>query len=233
MQARSISIARSLLAVLTTQLSFGLMPAKGVVSFITSEPTLQTAGSLADVFYGKTSRISNAPRIWLDNDGLSTSSDLVDFAGITQQSQFAATAALASRASLPSRNIRRNKNVTIVGTRVTVLKLANFILNGGTLTLQGTATSSFSINVRNHFSLLNGAQVVLSGGIQPVNVAFNVIGKHSDVTVDDGSILIGIVSAPQRTVRIDDNSTVIGQVIAANVQLSGGGSIVPPPVVSP
>jgi hypothetical protein len=110
------------------------------------------------------------------------------------------------------------------------MKLEDFVLSGGTLTLEGTAETKLTINVRGSFSLADSGKIVLAGGLQPANVVFHIIGRGQNISLCQQSTLAGIIKAPQRWVWIRGKSTVIGQVDAKWIKLSGDGSIIPPPV---
>ncbi len=125
----------------------------------------------------------------------------------------------------------RNLTLTIWGN--SPLNLTSLIIRHGTLTLQGTAGTAFIINIRNQFSLSHSAKIVLSGGLTPEDVVFNVLGSGCDVVIRGQSELTGTLQAVYRTVRIRGDSVVIGDVIARKIKLSRGGNIVDPPVVSP
>jgi len=121
-----------------------------------------------------------------------------------------------------------NQSMTITGSGKVVLQLQNFTLSNGTFTLSGAAGTSFIINVSNQFSLSNSAQIVLSGGVRPQDVLFNVWGPGSQVNVSGSSHLTGVLLATQRTVSISGQATVTGEVIANAVLLSGHASVVTP-----
>ena len=127
----------------------------------------------------------------------------------------------------------KNEDMTMTGSGTVVLRLDDFVLVGGTLTLQGTAETKFVIKVRDTFSLSHSAQIVLAGGLQCANVVFHVIGRGDYVSVRQQSTLAGIIEAPQRWVSISGKSTVIGQVTTKWAKLSGDSVIIPPPIVSP
>ena len=125
----------------------------------------------------------------------------------------------------------RNLTLTVWGN--SALSLTNLIIKHGTLTLQGTAGTAFIINIRNQFSLSHSAKIVLSGGLTPEDVVFNVLGSGSDVRIRGQSDLTGILQAIYRTVRITSYSVVTGDVMARKIKLSWGGKILDPPEVSP
>jgi hypothetical protein len=138
----------------------------------------------------------------------------------------------ATHDSLPTLRLK-NHDLIITCSGQTTLSFWNFIIKGGTLTLQGAVGTNFTINVRNDFRLSDSAKIVLSGGLQPSDVSFNIIGQGWPVVIRQQSSLSGSIQAFQRTALIIGNSDVIGNVTASKVELSGGGNITPPPVVSP
>jgi hypothetical protein len=137
----------------------------------------------------------------------------------------------------PLTNVNGNQNTILManapGTNV-VLKLTNFIRNGGTFTLSGSSTNNFIINVSKQFSLSGSSKIVLSGGVTWDNVLFNVHGTGSDVTLNGQSTMAGILMATKRTVNI--SGTVIigqnqtggpfGEVVGNKVVLSSGARII-------
>jgi hypothetical protein len=62
---------------------------------------------------------------------------------------------------------------------------------------------------------------------------FNVRGTGSDVRLTDHSSLTGILNAPKRTVRMNEQAIVYGQVNAKKIVLGEDSQIIPQPVVSP
>jgi hypothetical protein len=106
------------------------------------------------------------------------------------------------------------------------------VLSGGsTLTLQGTAATTFIINVANSFSL-SSSKVVLSGGLLASNVLFNVRGNGSDVSLSGGSSISGTILATNRNASLSGQSSLTGSLIANKVALSGGSVVKRPPTVS-
>jgi choice-of-anchor A domain-containing protein len=134
----------------------------------------------------------------------------------------------------PLRTIRlKNRNLSITGSGQTTLNLRNLVLRGGTLTLRGTAETTFIINVRNQFSLLNSAKIVLTGGVDPSDVLFNIIGTGQPVTIGQRSSVAGSIVSIQRMVGLASKSEVVGEVIAKKIHISGGSQIIHLPVASP
>ena len=120
-----------------------------------------------------------------------------------------------------------------------VLNLTDLILQGTSaiLTLHGTATTNYVINIDRYMSLSGGAKINLDGGLTPQNVLYNVNqntinGVQYDVTLSGGSEARGIILATTRAVKLTGDSKVFGEVIAKAVSLSGGSNVINP-VVSP
>jgi hypothetical protein len=120
-----------------------------------------------------------------------------------------------------------------------VLNLTDLILQGtsAVLTLNGTATTNYVINVNRYMSLAGGAKINLAGGITPQNVLYNVNentinGVQYDVTLSGGSEARGIILATTRAVKLTGDSKVFGEVIAKSVSLSGASNVINP-LVSP
>ena len=155
--------------------------------------------------------------------------------GITEAMNTAAHAFALGPTPTGSINLSDHQNLTIFATGpVTVLSLQNFSLSGGsTLTLQGTATQNFVLNVSSQFSLTGSSKIVLSGGVAWDCVLFNVVNSGSDVTVSGQSILNGVLMANKRTASLSGGSTVNGEVIANKITLSGSSVINHPPLSSP
>jgi hypothetical protein len=130
----------------------------------------------------------------------------------------------------------RDQSVTLNGApgETATLKLGHFVLgNNSTFTLQGTATTTFIIKVKNRFSLTGNAKVVLLGGVQWDDVIFIVRGKGDMVSLSRKASLQGILMANKRKVRLRNHSIVHGQVAARVVRLWGLSQIDQPPIVSP
>jgi Ice-binding-like len=132
--------------------------------------------------------------------------------------------------------LARHQSVTLTGApgETVTLKLGHFVLSGNsTFTLQGTATTTFIIKVKNQFSLTGKAKVVLLGGVQWDDVIFVVRGKGDVVSLGRHARLEGILMAKKRKVRLRNHSMVHGQVIARAIALRGASRIDQPPIVSP
>src|SRR6266403_4528484 len=144
--------------------------------------------------------------------------------------------ALSGLASSASISLGGSQNVSILGApgQTVTLNLRNFVLTAqSSFTLQGTATTSFIINVRKQFSLSGGSRIILSGGVRWDQVFFNVLGRGSAVSLRGRTQLYGTLTARKRTVRLDDYSIVYGVVTARKILVTDSSRIIPPSIVSP
>jgi hypothetical protein len=147
-----------------------------------------------------------------------------------------AAAALPSTRAFTNLELERDQSTTLTGApgETVVLSLRDFEMTGNsTLTLQGTATTMFIINVKRQFFLSGNARIVLSGGVTWNNVLFNVRGKGSDVRIMNQAHFEGVLMANRRTVKILGYATLSGSVIGNRVVLSGSATVTHPPVTSP
>jgi len=125
-------------------------------------------------------------------------------------------------------------NITITGApgETVVLSLKNFILKGNSsFTLEGTATTTFVINVSKKFSLKSNSHIDLVG-LQWNQVLFNVIGTGRKVSLGGDSVFAGILMANNRTIELKGDATVSGEIIANRLKLRGSTRVLHPPVVS-
>jgi hypothetical protein len=89
--------------------------------------------------------------------------------------------------------------------------------NGTTLTLSGSATQSFVINIPAGGIALGQASIVLTGGITAANVIFNLTGLTADnVSMTGPGVVNGIVMDLNGMVSLSNNDTVNGEVISGN-----------------
>ena len=124
--------------------------------------------------------------------------------------------------------------ITITGApgETVVLGLKNFILrDNSSFTLQGTATTTFVINVRKKFSLSGNSHIDLAG-LQWNQVLFNVVGTGQRVSLGGSSIFNGILMANDRTIKLKGDATVSGEIIANRLKLRGSSRVLHPPIVS-
>src|SRR4029077_18461170 len=128
-----------------------------------------------------------------------------------------------------------NHALTITGApaETVVLSLKNFILrDNSSFTLQGTATTTFVINVNKKFSLSGNSHIDLAG-VQWNQVLFNVVGTGQKVSLAGDSIFNGILMANDRTVRLKGDATVSGELIANRLKIRGSSRVLHPPFLSP
>ena len=117
-----------------------------------------------------------------------------------------------------------------------VMKLTNFVLNNKSiLTLNGAAGSAFVINVSNNFSLANRSRIVLTGGLTPSDVLFNVRGSSGTLSIASGSLFQGTLlaynssSSTQRTLTVSGSNTLAnGELLANKVIVKTGGDVKKP-----
>jgi hypothetical protein len=117
-----------------------------------------------------------------------------------------------------------------------VMTLSNFVLNNkATLTLNGVAGSAFIINVTNNFSLANQSKIVLTGGLTPSDVLFNVRGSSGTLSIASGSLFQGTLlaynsnSSAQWTLTVGGKNTLAnGELIANKVIVNSGGHVKKP-----
>ena len=160
--------------------------------------------------------------------GVSTNDAQLDQAfADAQMLSDAAAAESVSAAYASLTNVNGTMSITGGPNEKVVLSLQDFKLNGGaTFTLQGTATTSFIINVRGTFALTGNSQIVLAG-VPPQNVLFNILGKGSQVAFSGKSGMSGILLALNRKVDLSSGH-VVGKVIANQVVITSGGSVITP-----
>jgi hypothetical protein len=116
----------------------------------------------------------------------------------------------------------------------TVLNLTDLVLGSkAVLTLSGSATDVFIINVSRNFSLGSQSKIVLTGGLAWDDVVFNVKGGGSAISLGAQSELNGILLATKRKVTMDGGSLVRGEVIADQISMAGGSQITRPAITSP
>jgi choice-of-anchor A domain-containing protein len=139
----------------------------------------------------------------------------------------AAAAESVSAAYASLTNVNGSMTITGGPGQKVVLSLQDFKLDGGsTFTLQGTATTSFIINVTKKFALTGNSQIVLAG-VPPQNVLFNILGKGEQVAFSGKAGMSGILLALNRKVDLSSGH-VTGKVIANQVVITSGGSVVTP-----
>jgi len=131
--------------------------------------------------------------------------------------------------------LQGNENITITGApgETVVPSLKNFILgDNSSFTLQGTATTTFVINVSKKFSLSGNSHIDLAG-LQWNQVLFNVVGTGHRVSLGGSSIFNGILMANDRTIKLKGDGTVSGDLIANRLKIRGSSRVLHPPILSP
>ncbi len=105
-----------------------------------------------------------------------------------------------------------------------VLNLTDFVRTNGTFTLQGTAATTYIVNVSRNFSL-NNSSVILSGGLLASHVLFNVVGSGGQVSLNQGTQMSGTLLAMARKVDLSGGK-VFGRVLADQVVITSGGQVI-------
>jgi hypothetical protein len=136
-----------------------------------------------------------------------------------------------------------SQSIAIMGTagQKVVLNLNNFVMSAGTFTLEGTATTSFIINVKNQFSL-NNAKILLANttgtqiynganpdpnymGVLPSNVLFNIRSTGMQISLNQGTQMSGILLALGDHISLSGGK-VYGRVIGGQVNITSGGQAI-------
>jgi hypothetical protein len=141
-----------------------------------------------------------------------------------------AAALPSTQPSITNINLGDHGMMTINGTGQDVINLTNFVLgNQATLTLNAPAGDSFIFNISGNFS--DQGLVLLTGGITPDDVLFNVTGTGSAVQFSGGgnqAQLNGILLAPFRDIQLAPG-LVTGEIIGGGniLTLTSGADAVP------
>ena len=189
-----------------------------------------------DVYYRSNGTLAVAPGATITGSVFNNQNSLLDNGVSEAMAASNAAAAFQSTRSLSEVNGEGTQNIVLSGApgETVVLNLRKFQLNGdSTLTLQGSANTTYIINVKNQFSLSGNARIVLAGGLDWNDVLFNVRGKGSEVRLSGNSRFEGILLANKRTVRLRDQAIVRGEVIGGRLAFQGTSQVIHPPVVSP
>jgi choice-of-anchor A domain-containing protein len=143
-------------------------------------------------------------------------------------SSLTATTNFTSSFSLSSGSVDAlNSCLTITATdnNPVVLKLTDFVLNHSRLTLVGSSSSKFIIDISDDFSLSNGSLLTFDGQLDPKNIIFNVADA---TTMSGASEFNGILLAANSAVTFSGGSAVYGEVIGKSITMSGGSKIKKP-----
>ena len=138
-----------------------------------------------------------------DTSGTNSKLTLLGKAGPDAAAFAAFLSGLSPTQSLPAITPGTRGSVTIhVGPGLNIIQVPSISLgNNATLTIDGPAGSFAALNIGNAaaaggLTLGNGAVVVLSGGITPDHVVFNVQGKGGAVVLGNQSGFNGTILAP-------------------------------------
>jgi hypothetical protein len=129
---------------------------------------------------------------------------------------FAANLALAAMAPTQPAIGQITGNTTITGgPGVNVVSVAGVDMVKKTLTISGSASSVFIINVTGGFNF-SSSSMVLAGGVQPNNIIWNFIGPGEDIDIfKTGTVAAGTFLAPYRNIT-QDHATLNGRYIGAS-----------------
>jgi hypothetical protein len=189
-----------------------------------------------DLYYRSNSKLKMSGNSSITGTLFHNQDSLLDLAVRQAIAASNAAAALPSTRAFTNLALERGQSMTLTGApgETVVLSLRDFEMSGNsTLTLQGTATTMFIINVKRQFLLSGNARIVLSGGVVWNNVLFNVRGTGSDVRLMNQAHFEGVLMANRRTVRLLDNATLSGSMIGKSIVLRGSATVTHPPVMSP
>ena len=156
----------------------------------------------------------------------------------------AAYAANLNAASLPcSQTFAKldGKVTTILGAvGVNVICVGDISLSGKQIALTGPVGTQFIINVKGKFSLTGGGagpQIRATGGVQPKDVLYNLVGPGADVAFSGGgggvdccaAVVDGTLLAPYRKINLSPG-LVNGQIISGlDINIVSGSSVRCPP----
>lgn len=127
-----------------------------------------------------------------------------------------------------------SQSMTLIGSSgINVLNLTDLVITNGTLTLSAPIDGLFIINITGKFSLSGGSDILVGGGLSPLNVLYNIIGAGEKVSISGGTTngvpnmtINGIILAPQREISVNAG-LVIGEVIGGGKQITitSGGQV--------
>ena len=107
-------------------------------------------------------------------------------------------------------------------------------LTNGNFTLNGPANATFIVNVSGNITVNGGANssILLTGGVTPDHVLFNVVGTGRDVSFTGGGVLNGTFLDLLGNISVHDktlNGSLIGGERQSISDTSGFTIILPPP----
>lgn len=137
---------------------------------------------------------------------------------MTQADQDAASAAAEAAALAPTQTL---KSITHATTITGNGGLNVIQINGNikaSLTLSGTASDIFIVNVKGSVDLGHKESLSLAGGVTASHVLYNFTGAHGSITADFGSTINGTLLAPKYSV--DLAATVNGEIIGGGCSIN-------------
>jgi hypothetical protein len=110
-------------------------------------------------------------------------------------------------------SISGNATITAASSGWSVANLTNITETNGNVTISGTANSQLVVNLTGALNISNGS-ILLTGGITPYDVVFNIMGASNALTVQNAAgSMAGIFLAPGTGNSLHDQ-TLTGQVIS-------------------
>ena len=143
-----------------------------------------------------------------------------NLAGLTANQTFTGqiTTTTTISATVPGRNVINLENGINLG-------------NGVTLTLSGSASQSFVINIPDGGITLDSASILLTGGLTAANVIFNltntIIGRNNVSVTGSPAVINGIVMDLNGSVSVTGQGDVVnGEVISSqNISFTNGSDV--------
>jgi hypothetical protein len=108
-----------------------------------------------------------------------------------------------------------------------VLSIKDFVLSAGTFTLQGTAATTYIVNISGKFNI-NNATVIAAGGLLASHILYNLTGTQSakgTATMQQGTSLTGMLLAAHRQVDLSGGK-IYGRLVAEQLTLTSGGQVI-------
>jgi hypothetical protein len=141
---------------------------------------------------------------------------------------------LAATDSTTSINQNGGNRTITGGIGVNVLHLTGLTLNGGAiLTLSAPTGGSFVIDDSGMFNLTGGSKILLTGGLHPTDVLFNVTGTNVQVALNGGeeqgvpkAQIYGVLLVPNSDINFApglDTPEIIG---GRSINLVSGGEVI-------
>jgi Ice-binding-like len=205
-----------------------------------SDLVLNNSSILGDVYLrkGGTKMLSGAAQIlgnfYQDKGSSTTYNNILSTAAsnaftlATNISSLTGTTNYSSSFSLSSGNILGYNtclSITATDNNPVVLKLTDFELSNARLTLIGSATSKFIIDVADDFSMSNGSLLTFDGQLDPENVIFRI---GDSTTINGASEFNGILLAANSTASMSGGSAIYGELIGKSITMSGGSKVKKP-----